>query len=370
MKKIIFVVNVDWFFISHRLPLAKEAISKGWAVYLISKETGGFAALTELGVKCIPMEFERSGKNPLKELRIIRQLKKIYKDIQPQIVHHITLKPCIYGTIALKKTKGVTIINAVSGLGYAFTDNRRSLGTRILTGLLKWAFRDKRSGFIFQNPDDRDFYRSMGFLTDDNYTLIKGSGVDENLFPYTKPREKDVVTVTLLARMLKDKGILEFIQAAKLLEEKYKDTLRFILVGGIDPDNPAHLSEAELRDQCDGEYIQWSGHQKDVISVYSNSDIVCLPSYREGLPKSLVEAMAIGRPVITTDAIGCRECVDDGINGFLVPVKDFSILARKIEILALDPELRISMGIKSREKMVKEMSLKQVVNQTFAFYER
>lgn len=367
-KKIVFVVNVDWFFVSHRLPLALEAIHRGWIVYLVSKDTGKFAALEEMGIRCIDLEFERSGKNPFKELNLIRKLKKIYQTIQPQIVHHITLKPCIYGTIALKHFKGVKVINAVSGLGYSFTDNRKSLSKVILLGLLKWAFKSRSSGFIFQNPDDRDFYGSMNFLTSDNYALIKGSGVDETLFPYIEPQQKRLVTITLLARMLKDKGVVEFIQAAKLLEKDYKDKLEFVLVGGIDIYNPAHLSEAELQNFCDGSYIKWLGHTQNVIDIYSNSDVVCLPSYREGLPKSLVEAMAVGRPIITTDAIGCRECVQDGINGYLVPVKDSSILAGKIAVLASNPELRISMGLASRKKMLNEMSLKQVISQTFNFY--
>lgn len=366
-KRIIYVVNVDWFFVSHRLPLAKEALSKGWDVFLVSKDTGRFGELQLLGIKCISIDFDRSGKNPLKELKLIHQLRSIYKKIKPDVIHQITLKPCIYGTIAYKG--GAKVVNAVSGLGYSFTDNRKSIGKIILIALLKIAFKSKPTSFIFQNPDDLDFYRSLGFIKAKNYIVIKGSGVDEHNYPFTKPIEKDKVVVTLLARMLKDKGVLEFIQAANILKENLSGLAEFVLVGGMDVDNPAHITKEELQEKCDGFYIKWLGHSNDVRSIYIKSDVVCLPSYREGLPKSLVEAMAIGRPIITADTIGCRECVEDGLNGFLVPVKDSIFLAEKIKKLVLDKELRKEMGLESRIKMVKEMSLKQVVQQTFEFYD-
>ncbi|MFP5080831.1 glycosyltransferase family 4 protein [Pedobacter sp. JCM 36344] len=370
IKTIVFVVNVDWFFVSHRLPLAEEALSRGWRVFLIAKDTGKFGQLERLGLKCIPLHIDRSSKNFLKEFLLIRALKNIYNKIQPDIVHHVTLKPCIYGTIALRNFKGVKIINAISGLGYSFTDNRNSWSKSILVRLLKFAFKRKSSKFIFQNPDDLAFYAHLKFVTTDNSTIIKGSGVDENVFNYTQPESKAKVIVTLLCRMLKDKGVQEFIEAAKLLKKGSQNQLQFMLVGGIDVENPAHITKNELESMCDGEYLSWKGSSSDVMSVYSQSDIVCLPSYREGLPKSLVEAMAIGRPVITTDAVGCRECVDHGVNGFLVPVKDHIKLSEKILLLASDEQLRIKMGKKSREKMVNEMCLSLVVRQTFEFYEK
>lgn len=370
-KRILYVVNVDWFFISHRLPLAIEAIKRNHDVYLISKNTGRFEELRAIGLICFDIDFERSGKNPIKELSLLKQLNRLYRFIQPNLIHHITLKPSIYGTIAAKNSLVNTkIINAISGLGYTFTANRQSLSKLILLFLLKYAFHDKRSNFIFQNPDDLAFYQKLGFLGKNNHTIIKGAGVDEHtFFSKKKMDDNDKVRIVLLARMLKDKGVFEFILAAKLLKEKYADLFEFILAGGIDLLNPAAITEETLQKLCDGKYIRWIGHQENVKEVYSNADIVCLPSFREGLPKSLVEAMAMALPIITTNAIGCRECVVDGDNGYLVPIGDHILLSKRIEQLALDKNLRFEMGKRSREKMVKEMSLSQVIKMTFDFYD-
>jgi glycosyltransferase involved in cell wall biosynthesis len=369
-KRIVYVVNVDWFFVSHRLPIAKEALIRGWEVYLVTKNTGRFDELESLGIKCIDIWFDRSGKNPVKELNIIFQLKRIYRKINPDIIHHITLKPSIYGTIAAKGIGVKKIVNAVSGLGYSFIKGRKSISKLVLVNLLKWAFKDMSSNFIFQNPDDKGLYDSLRFLSSDNYCIIKGSGVDEHLFAYHPPVEKGVIHITFLARMLKDKGVFEFVDAANLLRDRYNKKVKFTLVGGIDIENPSYIREEHLRRLCDQSYIEWQGYIKDVRSIYEQSDIVCLPSYREGLPKSLIEAMAIGRPIITTDAIGCRECVIDGLNGYLVPIKDSVILADRIEQLILNEPLRIEMGKNSRLKMINEMSLTHVINETFSFYEK
>jgi glycosyltransferase involved in cell wall biosynthesis len=370
MKRIVYVVNVDWFFVSHRLPLALEALRRNYDVYLVTKDSGCKESLTDRGIKFINIDFERSGKNPVKELSLISKLKKIYRDIKPDVIHHITLKPSIYGTIAARKAGSkAKVINAVSGLGYTFTDNRKSLSKVFLQRLLKWAFSDQKSNFIFQNPDDKAFYCELGFLTDKNSVIIKGSGVDENEFAFSAPVKKEKLVVVLLARMLKDKGVTEFIESAQILKKEFEDKAEFWLVGGIDEHNPAHISEAELMEKCVTDYIKWLGHRKDVKDIYNQSDIVCLPSYREGLPKSLIEAMAIGRPIVTTDAIGCRECVDDGVNGFKVPVKDYMQLSDKIKLLLLNENLRLTMGIRSRTKMINEFSLKEVMTQTFKLYE-
>lgn len=369
-KKIVYVVNVDWFFISHRLPLALHALAIGYKVYVITKDTGRFAEMEAIGLKCIPLDFERSGRNPVKEFKLIFHLKKIYLHLIPDIIHHITLKPSIYGTTAARKAKSkAIIINAVSGLGYTFTGNRISVSKMILVGLMRIAFLKKTSRFIFQNPDDRAFYEKQHFLNASNNLIIKGSGVDENVFVQKNYEiTSGKIRVVLVARMLKDKGILEFIRAAESLQTKYADKIEFILVGGLDLHNPAHITQKEIESHTKGGLIKWMGHRTDVKEIYTSADIVCLPSYREGLPKSLVEAMAIGCPIITTDTIGCRDCVDEGVNGYLVPVGNHVLLAQRIETLALDRELRIQMGNHSRLKMVKEMSLSQVIKMTFELY--
>jgi glycosyltransferase involved in cell wall biosynthesis len=370
-KKLVFTVNVDWFFCSHRLPLALEGQRRGFEVYVVGKDTGSFKNLEELGIKCILIDFERSGRNPLKEIAVIRKLRKLYEQLNPDIVHQITLKPSIYGTLALNRINHkARVFNAVSGLGYSFINDRRNFTTVILVSLLKKAFAGKRSNFIFQNPDDKQFYESLDFLTDTNYSIIKGSGVDESIFSYNSPTNRQKLTVILLARMLYDKGVMDFIAAAENLRAKHENKVEFLLAGGIDPENPAHIKEETLSTKCDGTYIKWLGHSSNVKGLYEQADIVCLPSYREGLPKSLVEAMAIGRPIITTDTPGCRECVVDGQNGYLVPVKDHNVLAERINTLLSDGDLRLKMGLASRQMMEKEMSLKTVIEKTFNFYEQ
>lgn len=369
-KTIAFVVNVDHFFISHRLPLALEALNKGYKVYLLTRDTGKVKQLEAKGINVINVNFERSGKNPIKDFLLINELKKIYKRINPDIIHHITLKPSIYGTIAARSLRSSPrIINAVSGLGYSFTAKNRVITRTIILRLLNWAFKSKTSSFIFQNNDDKKLYDSLGFLHSNNHIIIKGSGVDEQQYTYHEPVLKDKISIVLVARMLKDKGILEFIDAANILRKEFERIIEFVLVGGIDVENPAHIKESDLLQVCDQRYLKWVGHRSEVREVYEKSDIVCLPSYREGLPKSLVEAMAIGRPIITTDAIGCKDCVIDGYNGYLVPIMDSKNLALRIKDLILDKELRLKMGVNSRKKMIEEMTLKKVVAQTFDFYQ-
>jgi glycosyltransferase involved in cell wall biosynthesis len=368
-KIIIYVVNVDWFFVSHRLPLAEEALKQGMDVYLITKNTGCFTPLQNIGIKCIDVNFKRSGKNPLTEIFLIIKLARHYCKIKPNYIHHITLKPSIYGSIAGKLIKLDTkIINAISGLGYIFIDGRKTISKFIIKILLNLAFSDKKANFIFQNPDDQKLFSNYGFIKSSNHIIIKGSGVDELKYQSKIKSNNDKIKIVLLARMLKDKGIIEFINAANLLKSKYEFKFEFLLAGTIDNNNPASISEHELMSYCDNSYIKWIGFQNDVKIVYENCDIVCLPSYREGLPKSLVEAMAMELPIITTDTPGCRECVDHEYNGFLVPVKDHIELANKIERLGLDFDLRIKMGKMSRVKMLKEMSLKTVIAETFKFY--
>jgi glycosyltransferase involved in cell wall biosynthesis len=230
----------------------------------------------------------------------------------------------------------------------------------------------KRNGvnFIFQNPDDKAFYHSLNYLNEHNNIIIKGAGVNHAEFDYVKPILKEKLIVVFSGRMLLDKGLVEFMEATRILKDKFYNKVEFILMGDIDINNKASVSLDLIQEYSFEGYLTWLGHQENVKSILIKSDIVCLPSYREGLPKALIEAMAIGRPIITTDAPGCRECVDDNLNGFLVPVKSVSELANKLDILLSDELLRLNMGIASRNKMVKELSLQNVINETKVFYKK
>lgn len=370
IKKIFFmVVNVDWFFISHRLPLALKMKSEGYDVYILTKDTGHKSEVEKSGLNFIDIPFKRSGKNPLREFATIIKLKKIIKKYKPQIIHNVTIKPVIYGSIAAKfaHLKSSQVINAISGLGYNFINNRNSIVQRMIKRMMKYAFSGNVK-FIFQNPDDKNTYEHFGFLHN-NYKIIKGAGVDGNLFTQVEPIQKDKIYIVTTARMLYDKGIQELIDASSILYEKYYGKILFLLVGDLDLDNPSGIPEDKLKGAVKEDYFSWVGHKKDVRPILIESDIVCLPSYREGLPKSLIEAMAIGRPIVTTDVPGCRECVDEGYNGLLVPSKDATALANALEKLINDKDSRIKMGNASRDKMMSELSLEKVLTDTLNFYE-
>ena len=371
-RKILYVVNVDWFFISHRMPLAKEALRRGYQVTVLAKNSGRKDEIESHGIKFIDIDIERSGKKLLNELKVVFQIYKVYKRVRPEIIHHVTIKPAIYGSavIRLFKLRDLKFVNAISGLGYNFIDGRKTKFQMLLLYLMKYSFNNRLANFIFQNPDDCEFYIKLGVINSNNYVIIKGSGVDENKFSYTSPPNNSKLKVILTARMLFDKGIVEFSLAARELMDKWFGKAEFLFVGDIDPDNPASARFEDMEGLLIADYIKWNGFQTDMGKVLAEADIVCLPSYREGLPKALVEAMAIGRPIITTDTAGCRECVVEGKNGYLVPVNDFQLLSNRIENLLLDKQLRFKMGRASREMMEKQMSLSKVIENTFNFYDR
>jgi glycosyltransferase involved in cell wall biosynthesis len=367
--KILFIVNVDWFFLSHRLPLATEAISKGHTVFLVTKDTGKRELIESYGITFINLNFERSGNNPISEFFLIFKIRTIIAKIKPDIIHNVTIKPIIYGSIAYKFVlRKAAVVNAISGLGYNFIGNRNSLSQKIIGYLMNFAYK-ARVNFIFQNPDDLNFYRKLNFLKQNKYCLIKGSGVDENEFQFSPKKSEATLKVVFVARMLKDKGVFEFINAAHLLRNKWYGKVKFYLLGDVDPHNPASAKKEEIEQLLTNDYIIWSGYQANVIHFLIDSDIVCLPSYREGLPKSLIEAMAIGRPIVTTDVPGCRECVEDGYNGYLVDPQNAEDLALKLELLLLDEAKRSQFGINSRKKMLAEFSLNKVLKDTFNFYD-
>ncbi|MFQ9316629.1 glycosyltransferase family 4 protein [Dysgonomonas mossii] len=367
-KALFIVVNVDWFFLSHRLPIALAAKEKGYRVTIVSKDTGKREEIEALGLRFINVEFERSGANPLHELRCIKILYKIYKLEKPDIIHHVTLKASLLGCLAAKLSGIKRVVNAISGFGYNFTDERTGIKQRIIRTMMNMAFKSKKFHFIFQNPDDINQFMKFNFVSESQIHLIKGSGVDLNKFTYEKPISKEKVQVILPARMLYDKGIIEFIQAAKKIKDKVVDKAEFVLVGDCDTINLSGIKEEDIKREIDVPFLNWIGFKKDIFSVIKNSDIVVLPSYREGLPKSLIEACAVGRPIVTTDVEGCRECVIEGYNGYLVPAKNIETLSEKMEDLINDPEKRTRMGLNGRILAEKNFSIDFVIREHLRIY--
>jgi glycosyltransferase involved in cell wall biosynthesis len=360
--KILFVANVDWFFISHRLVIAEEAKKNGFDVIIAAKDTGRSQEIIDKGIQFINLSFSRSGTNLIREFITLIKVFKIYYILRPDIVHHITLKPVIYGSLIAKVLKIKGVVNAISGLGYNFTEGRKSLVQKVMLLILKFGFNRKNVVIIFQNENDQKELTELGVIHPSNLIVrIKGSGVDLEKFHESSFPSFDRIKILLPIRMLWDKGVKELREASDILNKKYYENVEFILSGLADEDNKAGVPASYLNDWQDGNFVKWIGYQKNMVEVYQNSHIVVLPSYREGMPKSLIEACAIGRAIITTNAIGCRECVDEGINGLKVPVKDAQSLANAIETLVNNPNRIIEMGKASRLKAKKEFDINFVL---------
>jgi glycosyltransferase involved in cell wall biosynthesis len=278
------------------------------------------------------------------------------------------MKPVIYGTLIAKFLK-LKSVNAISGLGYNFTAERNGFVQKLMIFLMRISFKKEHNYLIFENEDD---YKELDILKiihkKNRFQIIKGIGVDLKKFNYEDVVKKEKLVVLFPARMLWDKGVRELINAAKILQKKYFDKICFQLCGMIDEGNLEGVSENYLRAIEIENYIKWYGHQKDIKFFYKNADIVVLPSYREGLPTSLMEACAIGRPIVTTNAIGCRDCVEEGLNGYKVPIKSINELAKAIEKLILNPKLRKVMGIQSRRKAEAEFDQKVVIKEHLKIY--
>ena len=360
--KILFVANVDWFFISHRLVIAEEAKKNGFDVIVAAKDTGRSQEIIDKGIQFINLSFSRSGTNLIREFITLIKVFKIYYILKPDIVHHITLKPVIYGSLIAKVLKIKGVVNAISGLGYNFTEGRKSLVQKVMLLIMKFGFNRKNVVIIFQNENDQKELTELGVIHPSNLIVrIKGSGVDLEKFHESSFPSFNRIKILLPIRMLWDKGVKELREASDILNKKYYDNIEFILSGLADEDNKAGVPASYLNDWQDGTYVKWIGHQKNMVEVYQNSHIVVLPSYREGMPKSLIEACAIGRAIVTTNAIGCRECVDEGINGLKVPVKDAQSLANAIETLVNSPNRIVEMGKASRLKAKKEFDINFVL---------
>ena len=369
-RTLLMVANVDWFFISHRLVIAKEAVSRGWSVYVAAEDTGRGNEIGVDGITFIDFKFSRSGTNPLDEISTLREFRKLYRQIKPDVVHHITLKPVIYGSLIAKMLNVKGVVNAVSGLGYNFTSGRQGVVAKMMIGMMRYGFKRDNLTVIFQNGDDQKELTNLGVVQPNNRVVrIKGSGVDLEMFKQTNLPSFEKIKVLLPSRMLWDKGVKELREATDLLKDRYKDKVQFILAGMADEDNRAGVPASYLNDWQDGEYVKWIGYQKDMMQVYNDSHIVVLPSYREGMPKTLIEACAVGRAIITTDAIGCRECVDEGVNGLKVPVYSTQELATALTTLFENHDMIKEMGEASRKKAEAEFDVKNVVAKHMEIYE-
>lgn len=370
-RTLLFLITEDWFFRSHFRDRARAARDAGWSVVVMTRPGPDFAAFAADGFDAVPVDFDRSGLNPWRDARTLAAIVGAYRRIRPTIVHHIAMKPIIYGSLAARLAGVAHVVNAPVGMGFLYAGtSARSRALRPLAQLALKAFLNPPGGaVVFENRDDFAMLTSNGFVRPGDAVLIRGAGIDLSAFAPT-PEPAGPIVVTVTARMLWDKGIGEFVEAARWLRAEEGLDIRFQLAGAPDPSNPASIPQPTLEAWQKEGVVAWLGHRSDVATLLADSHIVCLPSYREGLPKSLLEAMAAGRPIVTTDVPGCREAVADGENGFLVPPRNAEALAAKLKVLATDAGLRRRFGARGRQLAEENFSIARISAETLALYER
>lgn len=348
-RRLLFVVNVDWFFLSHRMPVAQQAQREGYEVHLATGLTDRRAELEAAGLVLHPLAMARGHAGWLESFSTMLALFRLFRHLRPDLVHLVTIKPVLLGGLAARLAGVPAVVAAISGLGFVFTaQGWRAAGRRwAVACLYRLALGGKRLRVICQNRDDLDQVTHMAGLDAGQTMLIRGSGVDLTRFVAT-PLPDGMPVVMLAARLLADKGVREFVLAARQLRGAGVQA-RFCLVGAIDPDNPASLGEAELQAWAQEGVVELWGHRADMPQVLAASHVVVLPSYREGMPKILLEAAACGRAVVTTDVPGCRDAIEPNISGLLVPPRDGAALALVIRRLLDDPLACRRMGQAGRD---------------------
>lgn len=367
-RTLLFFVTEDFYFESHRLPLALAARDAGLRVVLVTRCSERSAHLRQLGIEVIPLEIERGNVNLVRDLALLCRLCGIYRQVRPDVVHHVAMKPVIYGSLAARVTGIHRVVNALAGLGFVFSSTapKARLLRPIVRLLLRFVLAAPGSRLILQNRDDQAMFPREGLCPMEQIRLVPGVGVDLQRF-IVQPEPEGRVRIVLPARMLADKGVVEFVEAARMLRERGLEA-ECVLVGGTDSQNPAAISEKQLRSWHDAGLVSWIGHCADMPSSLAACHIVCLPSYREGLPKALLEACASGRPIVTTDVPGCRDVVRDEVNGLLARVRDAADLADKLARLVTDPELRRRMGAAGRVSAELNFSSERSAEQTLDIY--
>lgn len=373
-RKVLIVVNVGWFFISHRLPIAEAAKHAGYEVHIATAldpvlDHDTRKKVQNAGLFFHELRLSRSGTHPFELLRDCADLWKLFRQIEPDIVHLVSLKPVLLGGLVARLTNMPAVVLAIPGRGSVFSAAGLIASMRrcIAVMMYRLAYRRGRTMVIIQNFEDRDYFVRRSIFHADDTKLIRGSGADTTSFHAT-PEPAGQILVIVASRMLHEKGISDFVAAASILKARNVGA-RFALVGEPDHGNPHSHTHEELRTWADAGVIEWWGFRSDMVEVFAQSHIVCLPTYYgEGVPKVLIEAAAAGRPIVTTNIPGCRDIVKDGESGFLVQPRAPEQLADALEKLIIDPGLRKSMGCSGRILVESQFSLDLVVRQTLDVY--
>lgn len=369
-RRVCLVANTEWYLFNFRLALARHLRTLGWEVIMISPP-GPFAQkLANEGFEWLEWQVDRRGLSVWREINSARHLAKIYKEKQPLLVHHFTIKPVMYGSLAAWLTKVPAVVNSITGLGYIFLRSgwQGAALRALVKPLYRLAIKHPNVGVIFENKDDQKFFLLHHLANESQTTVIEGVGVDvEHFLP--EPEEIGPILVVMPARILWDKGVGVLVEASRQLRATQQaDSIRIALVGTPDPGNPASIDEAQLQQWVADGLIEHWGFREDMAQVYRQCNIVCLPSLREGLPTVLIEAAAAGRSIVASDVPGCRAVVEDGVNGLLVPAGDPTALAEAIARLADDAALRKKMGAAGREFALSRFANEKIIAATLEVY--
>ena len=369
--KILYIVNEPWFFLSHRLPIAIAAQEQGYKVHVATREGTAVQEILKNGFIHHEIPLTRNGSSVPSELNSLLAIWTLINKVEPDVLHLVTIKPVLYGGIASRFTSVKKVVAAVSGLGTLFlaTGVKAEMKRKLGIGLYRFALRSDKTTVILQNPDDKQLLIDLKAVKVEQTTLIRGSGIDLSAFQAFPESLTSTPVVTFAARLLFDKGIAEYVDAIKLLNKKGV-VAHYQIVGDLDAGNSTSATARDIAEWQSIPNLEVLGYQKDMSSVFRDSNIVVLPSYREGLPKVLIEAAACGRAVITTDVPGCRDAIEADQTGLLVPVKDSNALAHAIEKLVTDSELRVRMGIAGRQLAEREFAIEKVVEQHLAIYKQ
>ncbi len=365
------VVSEDWYFLSHRLELARYLADEGWQVLVVTQvnRVEDAARITAAGLRLVPISLERGRLLAAGDLVYLWRLFRLYQAERPDVVHHVAMKPVLFGSLAALGCGRMGVVNALAGLGYLFTNGRWfvRLARGVVLQLLRHLFARRRTRVILQNAEDMTLFEKKLGVPASNLRLVRGAGVDLTRYPPVDRKLREISVAVMVARLLRDKGVGELVAAARILRCEGVP-IRVQIAGDIDTKNPNSLSEEEAKALNAEGVIDWLGYRADIKSVYAAADIAVLPSYREGLPKSLIEAAASGLPIVTTDTSGCREIVKDGFNGLLVPVREVQPLVEALRQLAEDPALRARMGSASRDRAEEEFRQELIFAATAAVY--
>jgi glycosyltransferase involved in cell wall biosynthesis len=369
--RLLYVVNDTPYFVLHWLERAIAARDHGFETHVAGSAGDGVADIEAAGLPFHAVPFTRGKSDLGKEVAAFRALPRLYASVRPDLIHHVTIKPVIYGSVAARWRGVPAVVNTVPGLGYVFAQSglRAAIDRLAVKTMYRTALGHRNSRVIFENPDDRADFIRWGLISDAQGLLIKGAGVDLDRFRPAAVPPSGPPLVVFAARMLWDKGVGVFVDAAAAVKKAHPDA-RLVLVGTGDPGSHASVSEDQLRAWSESGLVEWWGRRSDMPDVLASAAVVCLPSfYREGIPRVLIETAACGRPAITSDAPGCREIVRDGENGLLVPLRDPARLAAAIIRLLDDPALATRMGAAGRARAEAEFGSPRVIARTLAVYD-